>query len=174
MATLTGKLQWSVVQRIRRWGWSRTLGLGLGTLAGVVYLAGQHYYASPLVDLQDRLAVMQKSLPPPVSDEPQVMALKDLPPVSKALISLADLQNLAIERGLSQESGQYKLEQDADLVRYRLNLPLTGTYPAVRMFLSQALARYPNLALDNVRISREEIGMSEVDAAIQLSLYFKP
>lgn len=171
---MTNKLQWSLVQRIRRWGWGRALGLMMTVLAALIYLATEHYYASPLRDLQHRLATVQETQPAPVSAGQESIELKDLPPVAKALISLAGLQNLATSRGLALNSGQYKLEQDTGLVRYRLNLPLTGTYTAVRMFLSQALAHYPNLALDNVRISRDEIGKNEVNAAVQLSLYFKP
>lgn len=171
---MINRLQWSVVQQIRGWGWSRTLGIALAAAAVLVYLAAQHRFAAPLNDVQERLALAQKTLPPAAVNEPVITALKDLPAAAKALGSLTELQNLAAEDGLSQERGQYKLEQDAGLVRYRLNMPLTGSYPAVRLFLSHALAHYPNLALDSLRITREEIGMSEVDAALQLSLYFKP
>ncbi len=174
MAAITSQLQWSLVQRIRRWGWSRTLGLSLAALAGLVYLMAKQDLALPLGEAQNRLAVAQKMQPAPVSAEPLVMAFKDLPSASHALTSLAELQNLAAGHGLALNSGQYKMETDAGLVRYRMNLPLKGTYLAARGFLAEALAQYPNLALDNVRITRGEIGKSEVDAALQLSLYFKP
>lgn len=174
MAAMIAKAQWLLVHKIRDWGWNRTLGLALAAAAGLVYFAAQHNLAAPLSDLQEQLAAAQKTQALPAPQEPEIAALQDLPTAAQALGDLKGLQNLASERGLSQESGQYKLEQDAGLVRYRLNMPLTGSYPAVRMFLSQALASYPNLAVDNLRISREQIGMSEVDAALQLSLYFKP
>jgi len=171
---MSGKLQWRVVQKIRAWGWSRTLGLAMAATAALVYLVAQRNLVPPLNDMQTRLANTQKTQPATASAEPQVVALKDLPAASTAIASLAELQNLAEERGLMQDSGQYKLEQDGGLVRYRLSLPVTGTYPAVRLFLSQALTKFPNLALDSLRISREQIGMSEVDAALQLSFYFRP
>jgi hypothetical protein len=171
---MTSKLRWSLVQSIRVWGWDRTLGLFMAALAALLYLAAQHYTASPLMDLQSRLATVQRTRPAPVGAEPQITTLKDLPSVSKALINLAELQNLASARGLALNSGQYNMDQEAGLVQYRLNLPLKGSYPSMRMFLSQALARYPNLALDNIRISRDEIGKNEVNAVLLLSLYFKP
>jgi hypothetical protein len=174
MAAMMARLQWKLVQKIRTWGWNRFLGLGLAGAAALVAFAGEQYRAAPLEEVQNRLAILQKRLRlVPKQDEPQVVALKDLPPAPRVIADLASLQTLVKEKGLTQDTGQYKLEKDGDLVRYRLNLPVTGSYPEVRKFLSEALAQFPNLALDSVRINREEIGMSEVDADLQLSLYFK-
>ncbi|MGO9444198.1 MAG: hypothetical protein ACLPXB_05385 [Thiobacillaceae bacterium] len=172
MAAVILGLRWHLVQKIRRWGWNRTLGLALAGVAALLGLAGEHYRAVPLAKLRDRLAVQQTQTRP-VPEEPQIVALKDLPPASRVIANLTSLQVLVKKRGLTQESGQYKLEREGGLIRYRLNLPVTGSYPEVRRFLSEALADFPNLSLDGVRINREEIGMSEVDAALQLSLYFK-
>jgi hypothetical protein len=167
-------MQWKLVHLVRAWGWSRTIGMAMIALAALVYFLAQQTLSRPLETSRARLAELEKRQPAPVEQTPRISGLGDLPPSSRAVASLTGLQNLAHKLGLSQESGHYKLELEGNLVRYKINLPLTGDYPAIRRYLSQALAQYPNLALDSVRISREQIGMSEVDAALQFSLYFRP
>jgi hypothetical protein len=86
---------------------------------------------------------------------------------------LAQLQGAASEHGLFIPGIQYQADTTKGYFQYRIKLTLTGAYPEVRGFLDQVLGTIPGLTLDGLRIGREEIGMQEVDATMQLSLFVK-
>jgi len=59
----------------------------------------------------------------------------------------------------------------AGLVRYKITLPLKGSYTQVRRFIAEATRTVPGLALDDVTLSRPNIGDAQVEARVQLSLF---
>lgn len=59
----------------------------------------------------------------------------------------------------------------AGLVRYKITLPLKGSYGQVRRFIAAALKTVPGLALDDVTVQRPNIGDAAVEARVQLSLF---
>jgi hypothetical protein len=56
-------------------------------------------------------------------------------------------------------------------MRYQINLPVTGNYPAVRAFVAEALEREPSLALDGMRLTRERMDSGEIEAELRFTLY---
>jgi hypothetical protein len=59
----------------------------------------------------------------------------------------------------------------ADLVRYKITLPLKGSYGQVHRFIATALKDVPGLALDDVALQRPNIADAQVEARVQLSLF---
>jgi hypothetical protein len=59
----------------------------------------------------------------------------------------------------------------ADLVRYKITLPLKGSYAQVRRFVAESMKTVPGLVLDDVTVSRPNIGEAQVEARVQLSLF---
>ena len=59
----------------------------------------------------------------------------------------------------------------ADLVRYKITLPLKGTYGQVRRFVGTSLQTVPGLTLDDLALQRPNIGDGVVDARVQMSLF---
>jgi hypothetical protein len=59
----------------------------------------------------------------------------------------------------------------AGLVRYKITLPLKGSYGQVRRFIAESLKTVPGLALDDVTLQRPNIGDAQVEARVQLSLF---
>jgi hypothetical protein len=59
----------------------------------------------------------------------------------------------------------------ADLVRYKITLPLKGSYAQVRRFIAESKKTVPGLVLDDVAVSRPNIGEAQVEARVQLSLF---
>jgi Tfp pilus assembly protein PilO len=57
------------------------------------------------------------------------------------------------------------------MARYRIVLPLHGSYGQVRRFIAAAAAAVPGLTLDDLSMQRQSVGDAEVDARVQLSLY---
>ena len=59
----------------------------------------------------------------------------------------------------------------AGLVRYKITLPLKGSYGQIRRFVSEATKTVPGLTLDDVTLQRPNIGDAQVEARVQLSLF---
>lgn len=90
-----------------------------------------------------------------------------------AAAALRRLFEAAAQAGLELDQGEYRLTEvgDARLRRYQLALPVAGSYPQIRAFLTEALNNDPALALVAVRLRRERIEATEVDAMLNFILY---
>lgn len=86
---------------------------------------------------------------------------------------LARLHVVARATGITLRQGEYRLlhERDGRLRRYQIVLPVHGSYPALRTFVSAALQTLPNAALDQVSFERRRIDEQEVDAQVHLTLF---
>ncbi|HYP67609.1 MAG TPA: GspMb/PilO family protein [Thiobacillaceae bacterium] len=170
MADVINRLRWEATRILRR------LGIA-GALAMLVALAfvGLFLNNQSLQQEQDNLqtqvddwkpAPRTAAMPGAESPLPGAMAQrKEIPQW------LAQLQDAASEHDLYVPGIQYQPETTKGYFQYRIKLTLTGAYPQVRGFLNQILGTIPGLTLDRLRIGREEIGMQDVDATMQLSLY---
>lgn len=74
---------------------------------------------------------------------------------------------------LSLAHGEYTAADVAGtgLVRYRITLPVKGSYRQVRRFVDAATAALPGLTLDDLSLQRPHAGEAQVEAKVQLSLY---
>jgi hypothetical protein len=57
------------------------------------------------------------------------------------------------------------------LRRWQLVLPLDASYPALHAFLAAALERLPNLTLDELKLKRDRIESTQLQAELRLSLF---
>lgn len=75
--------------------------------------------------------------------------------------------------GMTASTGEYKLSCDAAarLCRYRVRLPLVGSYLQIRTFVEHSLLALPLASLDEFSLRREGIGSDEVQAGLVFSLY---
>lgn len=90
-----------------------------------------------------------------------------------AAAALRRLFDAAGRAGLQLDQGEYRLTEvgSAHLRRYQLSLPVDGSYPAIRAFVTEALNDDPALALVAVRLRRESIETPELDAVLNFTLY---
>jgi hypothetical protein len=81
----------------------------------------------------------------------------------------ADKEKVTLPRG------EYSLviEPETAVSRYRILLPVKGSYSQIRSFVAAALDAVPSLALDDISFERQKIGDSTVDAKIRMTLYLK-
>jgi hypothetical protein len=95
------------------------------------------------------------------------------PPLGSTPDWLQRIFGLAESQGLRLEAGEYKLRRDRDfkLVRYELTLPVRGSYPQIREFVSHVLTDVPASSLDELSLRREDPGSSTVEARIRLTLH---
>ena len=96
-----------------------------------------------------------------------------LPGAAHTPQAIADLFAAAGKAGLRLERGDYKLiGAGADgLVRYQISLPLQGSYPVLRNFLTVALNGNPDLALNGLSFGREAVEETELAAQVRFTLF---
>lgn len=87
---------------------------------------------------------------------------------------VGQIHNAAQRSGLALDSGEYQLQQSPNerLLRYQVRLPVKGTYPQLRAFVSEVLAKVPSAALDDVVVKRDGIGTPELEARFTFTLFF--
>jgi hypothetical protein len=85
------------------------------------------------------------------------------------------IYGLARQSRLELLQAEYRLDRRGDgLVPYRITLPLRGTYPQVRDFISATLQSVPNASIDALRFERKNAGDVQLDAQVRLTVYFRP
>lgn len=85
----------------------------------------------------------------------------------RRLFDAAENANLELDRG------EYRLTEirEANLRRYQLSLPVTGSYPDIRAFVTEALNADPALALGAISLRRDSIEAAELDAQLSFTLF---
>lgn len=157
---------------------------------GALLLAGGAGYAgavlwpehAELADLKDRVARAERraaavrtgaeKLPlSPASRREQFF--NALPAQDKASDFVERIYTAAAAAQLSLERGEYTGVDVANtsLLRYRITLPVKGTYAQVRQFVAGATGSVPGLALDDLALQRQNAGDAQVEARVQLSLF---
>ena len=161
---------------IERLGPAGVLGIG-------VLLFCATFYFTALQPAQDELAMRQSAaagssaVMQPLAHK--VDALTELESRFPALESLPSeverLHRIARSSGLQLQHGDYRLEvPPSGLVAYRVSLPARGEYKALRTFIGAVLKEMPVAAVDRVRFERRKPGDAQLDAQIQLTLFFRP
>jgi len=85
---------------------------------------------------------------------------------------LARLHLLGKAAGLDLRSAQYRVDRTGPrIVRYEIELPLTGSYSQIRSFVTNALAEIPVLSLDQIVLKRENRREGQVQAELRLTLH---
>lgn len=173
MSGLRDWLAWGAA----RLGWPGLLGLALLAGAVAVHLAVVKPTDGEVGRLNDQaraLAQRDMSVAPPV----RVGDWRtQLPADHQAYGRLTRLFQAAEAAGLVLDEGSYRTQfegQSQDKMgigRLVISLPVSGDYLAVRGFLAQALNQDPAIALENIRLSREAMGETELVADLRFALY---
>jgi Tfp pilus assembly protein PilO len=96
-----------------------------------------------------------------------------LPATTEVTQAVERIYAAANAEKLSLMRGEYSGAEvpAAGLVRYKITLPLKGSYAQVRRFIGEALKTVPGLTLDDVTLQRQNIGETQLEARVQLSLF---
>ena len=95
-------------------------------------------------------------------------------PKAKAFVpQITRLYKFADNEGLRILGGTYQAETDVqhNILRYRLSLPMKGSYVQVRRFLRRTLADFPTMTVNRVVLQRSSIGEAGVEAQVELIWY---
>ena len=93
--------------------------------------------------------------------------------------SLRLIQQTAVEQKLALNRGDYKLSlakpasANSELVRYEVQLPMTGQYTQMRAFINGVLQKIPNLVLSEIQLKRETSLMPTIEARLVFVLFVK-
>ncbi len=98
-----------------------------------------------------------------------------IPPKKDFARVVGDILEIASNNGLSISSIGYKpsLVKDKGLLVYTLGFGVSGSYAAIKSFMSD-IERSPDiLSIDSVSLSREDLSRDSVKFSIQLSAFFR-
>lgn len=96
-----------------------------------------------------------------------------LPLQDEANNKIAEILEAAKAAGLVSNKTQYT-PQDVPasaMVKYEINIPVSGSYIQIRQFINTVLNAHPSLALKTANFHRRDINNSVVEADIQMTLY---
>jgi len=99
--------------------------------------------------------------------------LERFPSENQLNSELGRLIELATQQGLQVPSGDYRLipGKDGLFDRYVLNLPVKGSYQTIRRFVSAVRSEFPDLAIEDITLRRDNIGNTEVEAQFRFVLF---
>lgn len=166
------RLVWQLAMLARRIGRSGFLAIALLFAAVLLHLGQTRVIGARTAELEQQASELRAAATRPAVAEVTEVPLSRLPALQPVAPALAELEQLARAHGFELERGQYLASPiaDSDLMRWRLVLPFTADYPALHAFLAAALARLPNLALDELKIKREKIEDTALEVELRLSL----
>ena len=163
----------------RRFSRPAALGLFMLATAGVLALAVAPSLADQATDLDARVDAARRSATVRAQAAPVVVPAKpedQLPDFGQRSADLALLVEVAQASLVDLPRADYKLEPvGADrqgLIQWRLQLPVRGTYAQLRQFVAGLLNRLPHAALENLQIERADAQQAELQATLDLSLYY--
>jgi len=163
-----------------RLGIAGVLGIGVLIFCATFYLSALRPAQHELAARQSAAAgtsAMQSALPQPLARTTDPLAeLHSRFPALAALPSQVErLHRIARSSGLQLQQAAYRLEvPPAGLVAYHVSLPARGEYRALRTFLGAVLKEMPVVAIDRVGFERKKPGDAQLEANIQLTLFFRP
>ena len=93
----------------------------------------------------------------------------ELPAVLAAFGASANKAGVTLEQG----TYSFQVQKGASLARYVIDLPVKGSYPAIRQFVSDALVAVPAASLDTLRLERREVAEGGVEAALRVTVFVR-
>lgn len=118
----------------------------------------------------------QAKVLPPISPQAR---LRDFyaafPPRSALPEVLIQVHRSASRNGLQDTHADYRDTPEADtpLVRVRIELPVTGSYAALRAWIAELLGELPALTLEGLELRRTDIGKAQLDARVRFQLLLR-
>jgi hypothetical protein len=166
------QLSWTLA----RSGRTGLLGMALLAASGVFYLSTGRQVADEVRRLRLDLdaARAQAAAPPAAADfaeSPQsarsLPSRDDVPQLLKVFLRQADAAQLSID------TAKYEVNaaKTGSLVRYRLSFPVNGPYIKVRQFLDSTLTELPELAIDELSITRKSVADQTVEAQLRMTIF---
>jgi len=127
-----------------------------------------------LADLQARLRHEAHQAPAAPREQSNLAAFQStLGNVRRAEEAVRTLFGEADRQLLQLDEADYKLsyERAGGFYAYSLQLPVKGSYLAIRLFCEQVLLALPFVSLDEISFKRREAGETTLDVKLRFTLY---
>lgn len=161
---------------------------GLVWLAGALFAVALGIYLSAVRPLQAEIDALASAPPPTRASAeaaPSSATLRDaelatfrtyFTSESARTTALAKLAGLARKSGVTLLGGEFTLvrETEDELARYRMTLPVAGTYPQIRRFVALVLDGLPTLSLDDLRLARDSVEVARIEAQLRFTHFAQP
>ncbi|MBC7786766.1 MAG: hypothetical protein H7Z18_04765 [Methylophilaceae bacterium] len=186
-------LQWQIKQFSKQIGLLGLVGLSLMLVSLSVYLfttlPAQRQLESSILNLAEiKQSSRQLTLKAhqderdPVADMAEFYAA--FPKGASLSSSLRLIQQTALQQKLELNRGDYKLTLAKpanangemvryELLRYEVQLPVSGQYPQMRAFINGVMQKIPNLALSEIQMKRENSLLPTVEARLLFVMFVK-
>jgi hypothetical protein len=176
------KFRWSANRLIPRLGWPGILAIGLLAMSVPVFFSAIRPMQSEQQTIRHNLSSdydqsvnkkVNRSLETPVEQLAEFYEFfpseMESPRLLGLMVEIANKNNLALNHG------EYTLVRDSvgQLRRYKITLPVTGSYPQIRKYLSKLIEEIPFMSLENVQFERKDTEELDLQAKIILVLYMR-
>lgn len=166
--------------------WLRRIGT-TGVLGAGVLIACAGFSVSFLYPLQEQVRAAREASERlrarasyrPASSAGRAEELRRFQNLFPSAAGLTDelerLHSLGRRAGLELARGEYRMERSAaGLWSYRVMLPVAGSYPQLRDFVSAVLKHMPTASIDALRFERKRAADNRLEAQLRLTLYVRP
>lgn len=159
----------------------------LAALALVTAAVGGHVFVLPAreaaiddaarrlasLDKEMRRAAIARQVRESSPTEARQRLLDRFPTEVQLNATLGRMLDKAKGAGLQVPSGDYRLQLDkkGPIDRYVLTLPVKGSYLNIRRYVAAVCAEFPDLAVEDIGLRRENIGATEVEAQLRFMLF---
>ena len=178
--SLQEKLRWHADRVLPLLGWPGILAIGLLVMSVPFYFSTVRPLQSSLESMRQILnsardpssqTKVDHSLDTPT--EQLAEFYKFFPPEKDSPRWLGLMMEIANRNDLILKHGEYVVVRDSvgQLRRFRITLPVQGTYPQIRKYLAALIADIPSMSLENVQFERKDIVDTSLQAKIKLVLY---
>lgn len=178
------RLQWMARRWLRRLDWPGVLAIGILAMCPAFYFSAILPEQARMDAARHSMAALHEQAAAGgalrvdarlESVEQLAVFYQRLPDEGSSSQWLGKLMALAASRGLSLNDGEYKATRDrtGKLLRYQMILPVQGSYPQIRTFLTDLPEALPAIALENVQFERQNVADPYVKARIKLALYLE-
>lgn len=129
------------------------------------------FQASELARLQSEVSALQLTNTRPSQGQPDLGFYAQLGQLSHVEDEIKTLHAIARESGILIQQVNYKLNTDADIATYTIELPIRGTYLNIRQFCEAFLLAVPFASLDELSLRRDNSQSTQIDSKLKFTLY---
>jgi Tfp pilus assembly protein PilO len=168
---------------LMRFGWSNGIAAFICAIGAASWLWGMPHLHAQIDARQNALSRARQSLQAADSPEAVVKRPKaeerlanfyeNLGEKAYAEQQVKTLFASAEKSGLSLNQAEYKLafDKNGGYYTYLINLPVKGSYGAIRQFCEQVLLAIPFASLDEISFKRDAISNRTLEAKLRFTLY---
>lgn len=164
---------------LRRTSYTRLLAGGLVFSAGIAHFIATPWLEQKIEALRQKNDALRRAPAPTdrqnLQQERYQAFLDRLPTMQKRPTVLKALFEVSTSSSIVLSQAEYQLQRNdlGEYYRLRMSVPVTASYPKLRVFLDAVLEQVPSASIDEISLHRETVNNPVVSANLKLSIYFK-